>query len=566
MDNEKIKVSIIYSIKGKIMAVSFISVIITMVLLLWGLIPKSESAVLNATENNIKNMTVAYGKMIDKTITESGTISADKARELLTDISIDGVESSYAYLVDKAGEMLYHPTESKIGQPVENSVVKGIISDIEKGTIPEDKVVTYEFDGKIKYAGYHISTVDNTILVVTADEDEILSPIKKIYEEAFLLAGVDLILMIILAYVIASTMTRPIKRLTEIIHKAGDFDFTKTEVIDKLVKRRDETGVMSRAVETMRMHINEVVSKLSEVSNMIETDSIELKEIAIHVNNDSSDNSATAQELAAAMEETAATSQSIDDNIEKIKSGAEEISQLTEEGKEAAKVIMDRAEDLKESTETASVKTKSMYKDVKDKTTMAMEQSKSVEKINELTSAIRKIASQTSLLSLNASIEAARAGEMGKGFAVVADEIGKLASQSTDAVNDITTIVEEVKLAVTNMDECMETTLDFLEKTVLNDYEKFTDTSVIYSDDAKAIESSMEEIYSSMNQLNNSVDTIAEAISGINSTVGESAIGVTDIAGKTGEVVNLTSKTKEKAEESVKNSDELKGIVNRFQL
>lgn len=566
MRDEKIKVPIIYSIKGKIMVVSFVSVIITMVLLLLGLIPKSESAVLDATENNIKNMTVAYGKMIDKTIKESGTITAEKARELLTDISIDGVESSYAYLVDKTGQMLYHPTESKIGQPVENAVVKGLVAEIENGTISEDKVVTYEFDGKTKYAGYHISTEDHTILVVTADEDEILNPIQKIYDEAFLIAGVDLILMIILAYVIAFTMTMPIRKLTEIIHKAGDFDFTKTDVIDKLVKRKDETGVMSRAVETMRIHMNEVVGKLSQVSYTIETDSTELKEIAIHVNNDSSENSATAEELAAGMEETAATTQSIDDNIDKIKSGAEDISQLTEEGKEAAKVIMDRAEELKESTETASSKTKNMYQDVKDKTTVAMEQSKSVEKINELTTAIREIASQTSMLSLNASIEAARAGEMGRGFAVVADEIGKLASQSTSAVNDITTIVEEVKLAVVNMDKCMETTLDFLEKTVLSDYEKFTDTSITYSNDAKAIESSMEDIYASMNQLNESVDTIAEAISGINTTVGESAVGVTDIAGKTGEIVNLTSKTKEKAEESVKNADELKDIVARFKL
>lgn len=566
MENKKIRVSILYSIKGKIMLVSFASVIITMALLLSGLIPQSEQAVLDATENNIKNMTIAYGKMIDKTANQDGTITADSARNLLSDISIDGVESSYAYLVDQTGEMLYHPTESKIGVPVENSVVKEIVSNIKQGNIPEDKVVTYEFDGKIKYAGYHISKVDNTILVVTADKDEILEPIQQIYKNAFIIVGFDLAIMIILSYIIAVTMTRPIRKLTEIIHKTGDFDFTKTDIIDKLVKRRDETGVMSRAVETMRLHMNDVVGKLSQVSSTIETDSTELKDIAVHVNTDSSENSATAEELAAGMEETAATTQSIDSNIEKIKLGAGSISQLTEDGKEAAKVIMKRADELKDSTEHAGAKTKDMYEDVKKKTTVALEQSKSVEKINELTTAIRDIASQTSLLSLNASIEAARAGEMGKGFAVVADEIGKLASQSTDAVNDITKIVEEVKLAVVNMDQCMETTLEFLEHTVLKDYENFTDTSITYSNDAQSIEHSMEEIYSSMGELNGSVDTITEAISGINTTISESAIGVTDIAGKTAEVVNLTSKTQEKAEESVKNADELKNIVKKFRL
>ena len=118
-----------------------------------------------------------------------------------------------------------------------------------------------------------------------------------------------------------------------------------------------------------------------------------------------------------------------------------------------------------------------MYNNVKTKAQEAIEGSKAVDKINELTGTIMEISSQTGLLALNASIEAARAGEAGRGFAVVATEIGSLADQTSKAIKDIGTIVDAVNAAVSNMAECLEETTGFLENTVLTEYKEFEQVS-----------------------------------------------------------------------------------------
>ena len=84
---------------------------------------------------------------------------------------MEGIDSSYAYLVDTDGTMLYHPTAEKIGQPVENAVVLGVVAELAKGQVPVNETVTYDFKGVTKYAAYAI-TANRQIVVVTAAESD----------------------------------------------------------------------------------------------------------------------------------------------------------------------------------------------------------------------------------------------------------------------------------------------------------------------------------------------------------------------------------------------------------
>ena len=186
--------------------------------------------------------------------------------------------------------------------------------------------------------------------------------------------------------------------------------------------------------------------------------------------------------------------------------------------------------------------------------------------ITGITSLIANISEETSLLSLNASIEAARAGEAGRGFAVVATEIGSLADQTSKAIADIGNIVKAVNEAVGNMTECLSETTGFLETTVLEDYKEFEQVGAQYQDDADVFKSNMNQVKDSMLQLSDLIESIAQALSGINDTVGEAAVGVSDIASKTSGMVEKTGATHDMVSECYSCADELREIVGKFVL
>ena len=242
------------------------------------------------------------------------------------------------------------------------------------------------------------------------------------------------------------------------------------------------------------------------------------------------------------------------------------IRKLADEGTKLSDEVVQRANELAATTEKASKKTMEIYETVKVKSEDAISASHAVNKINELADAIMAISSQTGLLALNASIEAARAGEAGRGFAVVATEIGNLATQTSEAVKNIGSIVEEVNSAVVQMSECLTQTTSFLETNVLSDYQEFGKVSVQYRDDASTFGDSMSNIKSSVESLTEDISKIVGAIGGIDSTVTETSHGVINIAEKTSEMASETSDSVDKVNECKEAVSNLNEIINRFSL
>ena len=202
-----------------------------------------------------------------------------------------------------------------------------------------------------------------------------------------------------------------------------------------------------------------------------------------------------------------------------------------------------------------------MYEEVSHKAEEAMEQAKAVEKINQLTQAILDISSQTNLLALNASIEAARAGEAGRGFAVVADEIGKLASQTSSTAGDINGIIADVHEAVRNLADCLNQSTDFLEHTVLKDYNGFMQVAEQYTQDAAAFESDMTIISQEIESLLNAIVSIADSVDGVNTTISEAADSVTGIAQKTLDVANAVEGNAQLVEHNEENLTRMERII-----
>ena len=516
-------------------------------------------------QNDLLTMVEIGGALMDARELQ---IQADPSilAELIADIKLESCSTSYAYAVDKTGIMLYHPKPEKIGEPVENAAVKGLLSQMASGTIPEPGVIEYEYKGAMKYAAYYIQPISNNILIITVDEDDIFAPINATSIKSTIFIIVAFVIVAVIMTIVSKIMLKPMGILTEILQDSARLDLRHNEKSEIVKYRRDEIGSIARDIASLRQVIRTVVGEIDGSEVRLDEIINQLKDTTVKLNDNSADNSATSQELAAGMQEAADTTDTINDNVSVMVQNAEQINDLSEQGAAHAVEIKSKAEAIKEDVQHSIDNARTVFDDVKRQSDEAIEQSKAVEKINELTEQIRSIASQTNLLALNASIEAARAGEAGRGFAVVAEEIGNLANQSSDTVSGINDIVAEVNHSVTNMSECLTRALDYIDNNAMADYAKFDEIAEGYSADANSFEENMTSIHQAVAELSSSINDVSDSISGMNSTINESAKGVTDVANKTTDIVSLTADTEQIVDQTEQCSEDMKAIVSRFQM
>lgn len=488
--------------------------------------------------------------------------------DALTGISVYGSDSSYAYLLDSNGVYIYHPNEDLIGTKADNALINGLTEQIASGAAPGSSLTTDDSTGQ--YIAYRVSDLNNWILCIAVDQSVLLDPIVEMRTRAVTISVTICLIIIavftVLGFIFAGTITTPIKVVTKVIRKTADLDISQDDSYHPLLRHKDETGEMSRAVQKMRHSFNQMMKDISFTSESISESADQLHRIATTVNDNANNNSATAQQLSATMEQTAQNTESISGEIREIGHNTEDITDKAQEGVELSNEILHRAEQLKADTQAAAERTRQMYESVKASSETAIEHSRTVSKINELAKNIMDIANQTSLLSLNASIEAARAGEQGRGFAVVADEIGKLAEQSSQTVSGITQIVTEVNASVEQMETSLNAALEFLDKTVLADYGNFMNVSERYSDDAQFVHDTMTNIDGSISELNRTIIKITDDLGQINSSISETSVGVDNVVGNNANIVSLAADTYNMVNQTIEYANSLKEIVNNFTL
>lgn len=431
----------------------------------------------------------------------------------------------------------------------------------EIGSYVDDKT------GETIYIGY--TPIDNTpgwSVGIYAVKSDFFSESERMTKLNLILALIFVLVGLITGEIISIMTIKPIKRITMKINKFAQLDLTRESKHTRLSRRKDEIGIMNKGIEEMRNNLNQFMKEIYDTSKIIDENAEKLEQIARQTYSSSTDNSATTQELAASMEEASATTEEIKVDITNISKSVAEVTEKSVAGKKLAQEIKGRADIVKISNTEKAAKANVLFVDVKDKSDEALSQAKAIAKIDELTNIIKTVAHQTNLLSLNASIEAARAGEHGKGFAVVASEIRKLAGTVNETAIEIEKIIGETTSAVEGLAVCLEQSITFIEGTAIKDLQEIVTTSDQYGADSDAISDMLLTINESMEVLKTITVQITASTVGINTNMEQSAIGVSDIAEKTSEVVNMSNETNILAERSMNNAKSLKEIVHKFKL
>lgn len=499
--------------------------------------------------------------------TSIGIIGMDIDFNQVTKIvdSVSIYDTGYAFLTDANG-MITHHKDLELGQNLGDlgGTTGNVAAKIAAGE-GESTLLEYTYNNIGKQLVY--TSLNNGMrFVLTAPDKEIRSTTNTLVVKASM-GGLGAILFsVVVGLVISFLIAKPITALTKVIDKTARFDFTPAQNSRLLLRYKDEIGQMANKVHEMRKALRQMVGEIKGAEDTLLSSVENLDHIMSDNNSRSQDNSAATQEMAAGIDMAAKNTKLIADNMENAKHNAENIYTLTEDGREKSNQILDRAEEIRKVSENSSNQAVRMYEEIKEKSDKAIEQSKAAGKINELTDAIKSISSQTSLLALNANIEAARAGEAGRGFAVVATEIGSLATQTSQAVDNINDIVGAVNAAVRSMTECMNTMIQFLETQVISDYDAFKNSGEQYHEDAVAYMDLMNRIKSAIEELDRYIASIATSVEDINTTMDQSTEGINAIAEKSSKVVESTMEGYERLNESKQSVKALEAITAKFKL
>ena len=383
----------------------------------------------------------------------------------------------------------------------------------------------------------------------------------------YILLGVSVLLVIAMGAYAGKNIVNPVKsahtQLNEMIDsmKADKGDLTRRLE----VKSNDEIGQLVAGLNSFIEQLQLLMQKIQSSSHNMLVSAEEVKgsvdesgQVAMNV-------SATSQEMAASIEEISATLEQISRGSGEILSRVETMQNSVVSETKHVEEIQKRAQTMNLETAENKNSAQQVFQTVGVTLKEAVDESRSVEKINILTGNILDIAGKTNLLALNASIEAARAGEAGKGFAVVADEIRQLADSSRETASNIQDISQMVTAAVEKLAEEATKMLEFVNGDVIRDYDSFVKIAGQYARDAKETQEILRQFSDQSTDIANTMQDMNQGLRDISVTVDESANGVSAVAEDISVLVGAIAKIKEESDNNQDIARELENEVGRFE-
>lgn len=435
----------------KIIVMVILAVIVSNVICMVFILESSKKQITDSVKHTMVDVINTTSKIMENEISNSGVddLDYDGYANNLSDVKLEGMDSAYMYVVQNDGTMLYHPTKEKVGQPVENAVIKGVVQQLQDGKKPGTTVVEYDFNGTTKYSAYTILNNEN-ILVLTADESEALAGITTVTGVAVGISAIVVLLAIIICFILGRRLMRPLVKVGTIIEEIANGDINADFGMVK--ETNDEIGLIIEKMKELTQSLGNIVGKIRNSSDTMSSNSYELNDTSSQTLAANNEISKAVEDVAEGSTGMAASISKINENLlemsnetKDINASVDEIKNQTVAVQDSSKIMNDKIKSMQDSSHKMDEGISAISKRIETVNT-------TVDKVSNIVSVIEEISSETNLLSLNASIEAARAGDAGKGFAVVAQEIRVLSDNTNTELENIkqiiSSLVEECRYCV----------------------------------------------------------------------------------------------------------------------
>lgn len=487
---------------------------------------------------------------------EQAVFLADIALETLTNqvkkVSAD--ENLQGFLLDADGAVVSHENEDFLPKEEGNTILSDALN-TDVCNVSELR----DYDGRMKFVS--TASVDATGWTFGVTEDKAVIT-KQIARNVIIVIALGLVMLIVVAVMTAVSVRKSLAPM-ETMKK-----FVKEKVIGTQICHKQKNEI-----EEIRYLIQEMEDKFIGVIRQTKAESDNIHERMQGTNNKVVSINENIMEIGAAMEETGANIDSQTANITMIDEAcgsaaqsiihlADEAQEMAANAKEVACRVESMAKELLEDKESAT----QVAAESKERMQKAMQGAEVIREIANVSSAIQEIASQTNLLALNASIEAARAGEAGKGFAVVAEEIKKLSEDTGEEISKVNDLTAKVFESVKALSRESNAVLEFINGTVMSDYNKLETLVTEYQKDTGYYNQASESIGALAESVRDSVDSINEMIDSISMAQKELSDAATSVNENLQKITYSSENMSQETKEVLESVNSLQETMQSFQV
>ena len=489
-----------------------------------------------------------------------GAQLASGLKTVLDAVTAEGMENAQNYMINVAASThIFDENEELMAAEIENPMLLSVIEQINQD--PETLIGNLEYtdeNGEKCLAVYRYIPERQWAVVLSDTQAEIYAKATANKWILGILCLVSFLLISILSLLIVRACTKPLKIVEEAIIRLQNLELTKPEAINKYIGRKNEAGKIATAMDLLYSTLQEIVGTLHECTDSLNSSTGKTNEATKTLIDYVGDNCATTEQLAAGISTTNDAIEGVVKEISTISELVLAVEEKVRDGNEKSEELIQTARTMKDMAGSTLNETGSRIEENRRNVESAMVSLQALTRINDMVAQILDIASQTNLLSLNASIEAARAGEQGKGFAVVAQEIGNLATNSSETAVQIQEICGEINVNIDNVRSCFDDIISFMEVDVSDKFKEFVTLANDYDNSVEVIRCAIYEIERASAGFVSSIASIKDQMDVIQSTATENENGVDDIVS----VIERTNTTAEDLKNVVTvNEDNVQAIT-----